>query len=260
MANNPIERNETVWNETYPWDEKGLGEVWSGGWGNSSAQWFTTIYPRIQRYLPSPVILEIAPGFGRWTRFLLPFCDQLIGVDLSQKCVDHCVAAFKDEPKARFYKNDGRSLDVVEDNSVDLCFSYDSLVHANAEAVGAYVSQLMSKLKDGGVAIIHHSNMKDNDSAERPNGNPPHWRAEDVSADLVKEMIEQAGGDLILQEVHSWGKTRDLIDTLTFFGKKPTYLPPMRRVENPDMMNEGASWRSGLARVYFADDNWGNEK
>jgi hypothetical protein len=43
-------------------------------------------YPRIHKYLPAKRILEIAPGFGRWTRFLIPSCEELKGIDLSSKC------------------------------------------------------------------------------------------------------------------------------------------------------------------------------
>ena len=83
-----IEENVYKWNEDYSWQSG--GEPWSAPWGSSSAQWYGCIYPRIQRFLPAPTILEIAPGFGRWTEFLLSHCDTLIGVDVAPKCVEAC--------------------------------------------------------------------------------------------------------------------------------------------------------------------------
>src|SRR5271165_6047234 len=73
-----IEENLVKWDEEYGWSTG--GDEWSGAWGNASAQWYGCVFPRIRRFLPARSILEIAPGFGRWTRFLLDHCDNLIGV------------------------------------------------------------------------------------------------------------------------------------------------------------------------------------
>src|SRR5450756_847707 len=121
-----IEKNLAEWNEDYSWED--AGDEWSQPWGNSNAQWFGSIYPRIQGFLPAPTILEIAPGFGRWTEFLLQSCDQLIGGDVAPKCVEACTERFADHPGASFFTNDGHSLPMVADSSVDFAFSFDSLV------------------------------------------------------------------------------------------------------------------------------------
>lgn len=61
--------NKTTFNEVYNWEQQ--GEEWSSSWGSSFSQWVSTIYPRIACFFPAERILEIAPGFGRWTRFLI---------------------------------------------------------------------------------------------------------------------------------------------------------------------------------------------
>ena len=66
--------------------------------------------PRLMRFLPAGTILEIAPGFGRFTQYLLPFATRLIGVDLSPKCVEACRSRFPDSPQASFLVNDGLSF------------------------------------------------------------------------------------------------------------------------------------------------------
>ena len=48
---------------------------------------------------------------------------------------------------------------MVEDGSVDFAFSFDSLVHAEADVLGAYLGELARKLKPDGVGFIHHSNI-----------------------------------------------------------------------------------------------------
>ena len=80
--------NQNLWGATYDWPER--GEEWSEGWGGSEAQWFGSIFPRLHRFLPASRILEIAPGFGRWSNFLIRGCDEYVGIDLSEKCIAAC--------------------------------------------------------------------------------------------------------------------------------------------------------------------------
>ena len=48
---------------------------------------------------------------------------------------------------------------MVADRSVDFAFSFDSLVHADAEVLDAYAAELARTLAPDGVAFIHHSNL-----------------------------------------------------------------------------------------------------
>ncbi len=105
------------------------GEEWSKPWGNSAAQWAGAIFPRIRDCLPAGTILEIAPGFGRWTHYLKDHCDNLWLVEKSEQCFQACQRRFGSDPRIKIYHNDGRSLSMLPDNSVDFVFSFDSLVH-----------------------------------------------------------------------------------------------------------------------------------
>ncbi len=152
-----LDWNAQVWDGSYDWSR--AGEEWSGAWGSSAAQWYGTVLPRIYRWLPKEgTILEIAPGFGRWTNFLRHHCASLIGVDMAGKCVEACRVRFAGDPRTVFHQNDGQSLSMVPDGTIDFCFSFDSLVHAPIEAVSSYIVQLSTKLSPHGVAILHHSN------------------------------------------------------------------------------------------------------
>ena len=55
--------------------------------------------------------------------------------------------------------NDGRSLSMIPDASVDFVFSFDSFVHPDRDVVEEYLRQLGTKLKIGGKGFIHHSNF-----------------------------------------------------------------------------------------------------
>ena len=224
--------NKTVWGSTYGWQDQ--GEEWSKGWGGSEAQWYGTIFPRLHRFLPAGRILEIAPGFGRWTNFLLQACDEFVGIDLSPKCIDACQQRFAADKHAQFFVNDGQSLAAAQDDSFDLIFSFDSLVHVEHEVLASYVPQILRKLSPTGVAFLHHSNFLayGNSIANE------HGRAMSVSADIVADLVARGGGTLLIQEVVNWGGEH-LIDCLTLFTRQnATPFSAPVRLKNPLFMGE----------------------
>ncbi|HEX6449003.1 MAG TPA: class I SAM-dependent methyltransferase [Trebonia sp.] len=149
--------NLDEWGSSYEWAD--AGEEWSVPWGGSEAEWQSCILPRVARFLPADSILEIAPGFGRWTERLIPSCNTYLGVDLAERCVTACAERFGNHEGVRFDVNDGRSLPMVPDGSTDLVFSFDSLVHVEDDIIGAYLKEFRRVLGKDGVAFIHHSNI-----------------------------------------------------------------------------------------------------
>ena len=129
------ESNLEIWNES--WDWSGRGDEWSDWWGGTPALWFGALLPRIHAFLPAETILEIGPGYGRWSQYLKGLCRRLVLVDLAERCIEHCRGRFADASNIEYHVNDGRSLAMVEDGSVDLAFSFDSLVHAEADVLEA---------------------------------------------------------------------------------------------------------------------------
>jgi len=211
-----LEWNASLWDGSYDWRSE--GEEWSSWWGGSEAQWFGALYPRIHRLLPAKRILEIAPGFGRWTRYLLPVSESYVGIDLSEQAVTACEKSFGHVAHAKFFQNDGLSLDDAADDGFDFIFSFDSLVHAEMEVLEQYIPQLVRKLSGPGVAFIHHSNFFE----MAPDTANPHSRAVSVSAKKVAELIDGCGGKVLVQEVVNWGGG-DLIDCFTIFGRVDVY-------------------------------------
>ena len=207
-----LDWNKGLWGGDYDWNAG--GEEWSAPWGGSEPQWFGSLYPRLHRLLPARRILEIAPGYGRWTRFLLPACSYYFGVDLSEACVLACKTRFRDDTHAHFIRNDGLSLRSAPDKSFDLIFSFDSLVHAELDVLQAYIPQIIGKLSKGGVAFLHHSNLQ---GFENPGGIWDHSRAATVSARAVSDLVHGAGGKVFVQEIINWHSAGP-IDCLTTFG------------------------------------------
>jgi SAM-dependent methyltransferase len=244
-----LDWNKQIWEETYEWPD--AGEEWSRVWGGSEAQWFGSLYPRLHRFLPADRILEIAPGYGRWTRFLIPACSSYLGVDLSSRCVDVCRSRFKEASQARFFENDGLSLACIPDASCDLIFSFDSLVHAELDVLQSYIPQMIKKLSANGVAFIHHSNLQDDGL---PKDIYTHFRAGSVSRSIVADLIVQTGGGVIIQEAINWVGSTSPIDCLTLFGRadrgrqgEPVYLFNTRFMEEAQSIASFQSPYSGLA-------------
>ena len=112
-----IAQNLHSWDVAYDWQHQ--GREWSKDWGGVEMQWHGSILPRIHAFIPTRCILEIGPGFGRWTHFLKDLCDRLIVVDLSKKCIRACRHRFRHCAHISYHTNDGRSLDAVVDGTVD---------------------------------------------------------------------------------------------------------------------------------------------
>jgi hypothetical protein len=267
-----IEQNLSWWGTAEGWKDD--GDEWSVKWGGTDLEWWTAIFPRIRAFLPASTILEIAPGFGRWTQFLKSFCDQLIAVDVSPACVERCTERFASDPHVQCFVNDGKSLAMVRDRTVDFAFSFDSLVHVEAEVIAAYLMQLGKKLKPGGFAFIHHSNLESyrnsiwlpkaigNQRNRAKLGKPmsrgqwlrrrlqmrlTDWglvstfdnRAESMSARIFRESCDAAGLDCSAQELINWNHGPSLIDCFSVVTPRDgqTRKPP-RMFKNPYFMDE----------------------
>ena len=258
-----IDQNLQQWGKNYDWSQ--AGDEWSQPWGGAAKQWRGCLLPRVERFLPASSILEIAPGFGRWTQFLARHCDRLIGVDLNPNCVEACTQRFADSAHLRFYENDGKSLNMVSDNSIDLIFSVDSLVHAEADVIDAYLTQFNRILRPEGAAFIHHSNYGAHAVSPavmamgrvrglrrlmwhfRLGGIQPNygWRAETMSAIRFSSLCERHGLRCIEQELVNAGTDflNDCFSTVVRGDSSP-WSQQTRVIENFRFMEEAERIKS----------------
>jgi len=231
-----IRDNERLWNKKYDWSRG--GSEWSSLWGGVESQWHWVIFPRIHSFVPALNILEIGAGFGRWSEYLKELSTSLVLVDVSERCIAACRARFADDAHVSCHVNDGRSLAMAEDESIDFAFSFDSLVHVEQDVIEAYVSQLERKLAPEGAAFLHHSNLA---GLER-GVEHTHWRAPSVSAESVRKFAEDAGFVCVAQELINFGDShvgrgQELIDCFTVLCRRGSpSARPTRMAENPDFM------------------------
>jgi SAM-dependent methyltransferase len=267
-----IEENKLVWEVKYDWGR--AGNEWSGSYGGVDMHWYATLLPRIHTFVPTGTILEIAPGFGRWTQFLKELCQQLTIVDLSAKCIEACQARFADCAHINYHVNDGKSLAMVADASVDFAFSFDSLVHVEADVVEAYLAQLAHKLTPEGVGVIHHSNLAEYarylgltrrlaQHAPRLSSGlarlgvvevlDSQWRAASLSADRFRTYAHEVGLHCLSQEKINWGGSKRLMDCISVVTRKCSrWVRPTRTMRNTSFMRE-QDYIFRQSRLYGAD-------
>lgn len=223
-----VKDNIEVWNK-YNW--KSQGEEWSDGYGGSQQQWLCTLYPRIHSFIPCQNILEIGVGCGRWTYYLQKYCKNYTGVDLCSRGITICKQKF---PNLNFFVNDGKTLNDIKDNSIDFCFSFDSLIHAEIDTMDSYIAEILKKLKDDGIAFIEHSNMSD--LKDIPANHC--YNATTVSSKKIKKLIKKYGGSILVQE--NFNYCSDLLtDAFTVFHKnKNKYGCSQKIIENYDFTKE----------------------
>lgn len=102
---------------------------------------------------PDWTILEVGCGVGRMINELrgrIEFA-RYIGVDLSESMVDFARQCVGSDQRCELYVNDGRSLPMVEDGSVDLAYSVDVFIHIfDVDLVAEYLCEIRRTLKDKG--------------------------------------------------------------------------------------------------------------
>jgi SAM-dependent methyltransferase len=174
--------NKEIWEA---WNWSGSGEEWT-----LSEEWKLSLRRCVlDRYMArGSSILEIGPGAGRWSEYLLELAHDYVGIDISSTCVAHCQSRFGGNPRARFSVGSGRDLHGVADASIDAIWSFDVFVHINRAEVESYAQEFRRVLRPGGIAVVHHGSL---------GGAQGGWRS-DLTAHAMREALQ--GNGLVLEK------------------------------------------------------------
>jgi phospholipid N-methyltransferase len=141
---------------------------------------------------PDHVGLEIGPGGGRWTRYLLGF-RQLYVVDYYPEILEELKRQI-DKPNVKFIANNGTDFPGVPPNSVDFVVSIACFVHLEPHLIGAYLRNIASILRRGGSALLTYADQsKIGARANRTFSN--------VTPELMREMVTAAGFRIVEEDL-----------------------------------------------------------
>lgn len=229
--------------EKYDWAF--ADEEWTIPWGGTRSLWLTSLFPRIGQFLPAYRTVEIGCGYGKIAKVLHAFtASDLVLLDIAADCIEKCALIFGQSSKTRCLATDGRSLPGVADDSVDLVFSFNSLVKADLDSMLAYLQECDRVLRDDGAVFLHHSNLgmyyQDNDSRTDPQicSLATH---RDILTDAAKVQDMAAGNNLISirQECVNWDIKEVLSDCFsTLVRPNSKWMQEPELIHNRDFYNE----------------------
>ena len=184
-----------IW-DSWNWDAHG-GDEWteSDAWKRSVVT--DVLRPRV------PVgsdVLEVGPGAGRWTETLTELAGSLTLVDISSRCIEICRDRFGHLGVVSFHVTSGSDLSFIEDESIDVVWSFDVFVHLAVADIEAYISEFARVLRPGGHAVIHHA-----DGGGLEGG----WRSA-MTAEEFSRLAVRAGF-LVAEQFDSWGESGEFV-------------------------------------------------
>ena len=100
------------------------------------------------------IVLEIACGLGRVSRYVAPYCKKLYCTDILKQAISLAKKELAGFKNIIFRQINGYDLKCFKDDSFDLVFSFGTFFHFDVEIVFNYFKEIKRVLKRNGVAII----------------------------------------------------------------------------------------------------------
>jgi SAM-dependent methyltransferase len=147
------------------------------------------ILPYVKR---DQIALEIGPGGGRWTRYLLDF-GRLYLVDYHAELLQELRTRFN-TANMQFIVNKGTDFPGVPEHSVDYVLSVACFVHLEVHLIAAYLKNIARILKSRGNVIITYSD-KTKVGAQMNSGFSENTPAR------MREMVTEAGFKILEEEL-----------------------------------------------------------
>lgn len=138
--------------------------------------------------------LEIGPGGGRWTRYLLD-AKTLTIVDFHQELLDQLKRNYNKKNMV-FVKNNGNDFPGVPDGSVNFLFSFGVFVHLDPPLIEAYLSSMRRVLASGANVVLQYADK----TKIMAQGNPGF---SDNDPTRMRAMVQAAGYTIVEEDLTS---------------------------------------------------------
>jgi SAM-dependent methyltransferase len=107
------------------------------------------------------VVLEIACGIGRVSRFVWPRCKDLYCVDILEEALVEIKKTLRNSPNVYYQKTSGYDLSSFNADFFDCVYSFATFFHFDFELVVNYFCEIKRILKPGGIGIIEFKRWVD---------------------------------------------------------------------------------------------------
>jgi SAM-dependent methyltransferase len=149
------------WKLRYPRLEH-IGDEWTGqnAGAATSAEEYSKIIEAsfITPYIEAADdVLEIGIGGGKTTALLRPHCQSVTCVDISSEMINATRERLGEEG-ITYVKVDGIKLAGIKPGSIDVCFSFDTMVHMEPRDIFNYLTQIPALLRNKRLCVFHHGN------------------------------------------------------------------------------------------------------
>jgi phospholipid N-methyltransferase len=138
------------------------------------------------------VALEIGPGGGRWTRYLLGF-KQLYVVDYYLPLLKQLQKNFR-AVNMKVVKNNGCDFPGVPEQAIDYVLSLAVFVHLDTHLIHAYLANLRRVVKPGANIVIQYSDKTKAMARENPT-----FSANDP--ERMRRMVQDAGFTILEEDL-----------------------------------------------------------
>lgn len=140
-----------------------------GGNMGYSPELYTVLKHYIRPYVtPEATVLEIGPGGGRWTKYMLA-ARHLTLVELNAEFFDYLRRRFPDHlDKLRFYQTRDYELEGVAGASIDFVFTFGTFVHIDPDGIQGYLREIVRVLKPGGHATLQYADKTKTLAQQKP--------------------------------------------------------------------------------------------
>lgn len=140
---------------------KPRGDIYGMHWGDpEQVQPLAFIKRRYVMPLVNPRFtgVEIGPGGGRWTQYLLA-AKRIYAVDFHQELLDELTRRFSG-PQLIPIRNKGYDFPGIGDGEADFLFSFDVFVHFELPLIEQYLVEMKRILRSRARALIHYSDKR----------------------------------------------------------------------------------------------------
>ncbi len=195
---------------TYDWDG-----YYTRAERGAESQFARYIEPFLTRHPPLPIrldrVLDFACGRGRIAALMAPRCGSLVCADIGEASVAFCRQRFREAPQVSVVRNDAAHIP-LPDADTTFIYSWDAMVHFRYKDLDRTLSEFARLLVEGGIALIHHSNLAETgpEIEKRENWQEnPHIRS-NVGRQDVAFIASHHGLAVLEQHVIDWGTMPEL--------------------------------------------------